>query len=239
MTVIPAIDIRDGKVVRLTQGDFKKETVYAERPAELYDAFVYAGAKRIHVVDLEGARIGEPQEFDAISEMAAKRKAQLQVGGGIRDASTIDRYLKAGVSRVICGTRACLDKGFLKEVASGFPEALIVGVDTADGKIATHGWTRVTDVTAERFIDELLEYGIREIVYTDIRKDGMMKGPNVDALKAILDKFEVNVIASGGVSTLADIKQLVALKNAHLSGAIVGKALYEGTLDLAEALKLC
>lgn len=239
MTIIPAIDIRGGKAVRLFQGDFSKETVYSDSPLDLARRFTGDGARRIHVVDLDGAREGEPKEAALIREMASQVSARFQVGGGIRDPKLIDAYLKAGVWRVVVGTRAALDAGFLKEILQSFRDSLIVGVDASNGMVATDGWTKVTDIKAETLVDRVASLGGEEIVYTDISKDGAMKGPNLDQVRRIASGFPVRVIASGGVSSLDDVKSLIGLNLSNLSGVIIGKAIYEGKVDLKAALRLC
>ena len=239
MDVIPAIDIRGGKAVRLFQGDFSKVTVYSDSPLELARAFAGDGARRIHVVDLDGAREGEPKEAALIREMASQVSARFQVGGGIRDPKLIDAYLKAGVWRVVVGTRAALDAGFLKEILKSFRSSLIVGVDASNGMVATDGWTKVTDIKAETLVDRVASLGGEEIVYTDISKDGAMRGPNLDQVRRITSGFPLRVIASGGVSSLDDVKALIGLKLSNLSGVIIGKAIYEGKGDPKPALRLC
>jgi phosphoribosylformimino-5-aminoimidazole carboxamide ribotide isomerase len=239
MIVIPAIDLRGGKVVRLTQGEYDKESRYGVSAGDTARRFLDAGAHRIHVVDLDGAREGKPLEMGTLEKLVREVPAQYEVGGGIRTPETIDRYLKLGVSYAVLGTRACLDRGFLREVLGAFGRRVIVGVDARDGRVATDGWTKVTDVKAHDLIDFTITAGGSQIIYTDISKDGMMQGPNLEQVKAVLKIPGASIIASGGVKDLDDIRSFLDLGAPNLLGAIVGKALYEGKLDLAEAVKLC
>lgn len=238
MIVIPAIDLRGGKAVRLTQGKFDQETVYSENPAELAKGFVAEGARRIHVVDLEGALGGEPKHASLIRSIVSEvRGAEFQVGGGVREPRTIDMYLRSGVKRVVIGTRACLDRGFLTETLAEFGASVIIGVDAMKGKIATDGWTKVTDTKAEDLIDAAVEAGAKEIIYTDIHTDGMMTGPNTADLGRLAGMFEdAGFIASGGVSGLKDIDALVKLGRPNLVGVIIGKAIYEGRISVKDAV---
>ncbi len=239
MIVIPAIDLRRGKVVRLTQGEYDKESRYGVSAEETARRFLDAGAHRIHVVDLDGAREGKPLEMGTLERLVRAVPAQYEVGGGIRKPETIDQYLKNGVSFVVLGTRACLDRGFLREVLAAFGRRVIVGVDARDGRVATDGWTKVTDVKAHDLIDFVVTAGGAQIIYTDISKDGMMQGPNLEQVKAVLKIPGAEIIASGGVKDLADIQSFLDISAPNLVGAIVGKALYEGKLDLDQAVKLC
>lgn len=239
MTVIPALDIRDGKAVRLLQGDFGKETVYSENPIDIARSFCGEGAQRIHIVDLEGARSGKPVEKALIEEIIRQVASRFQVGGGIRDPETIEAYLKAGAWRVIVGTQACLDKGFTREVMSSFKESVIIGIDAVNGKIATNAWTKVTDTKVGDLIERVQAEGGEEIIYTDVSKDGTLRGPNIEGIKRILKNFQVRVIASGGVRNLEDVKELIGIKNSRLVGVIIGKAIYEGKIKLKDVLDLC
>lgn len=241
MTVIPAIDLRGGKVVRLTRGDYDRQTVYADDPPALAKGFRAEGARRIHVVDLDGARFGEPSQGELIRSLpSAVPDAEFQVGGGIRDAKTVESYLSAGVKRVIVGTKACLDRGFLKEILAAFGAAVIVGVDAAKGRIAVDGWTKITDMPTDRLIGDALTLGCSEFICTDIDTDGMLKGPNTAEMDRLCAAFpEARIIASGGVSCVEDIRRLAALKRPNLAGVIVGKAIYEGKITVKEALAAC
>ena len=239
MTVIPAVDLKDGKAVRLSRGKFDEATVYSDDPVETARRFAREGAARIHVVDLDGAKSGTPCHAALIRKLVQAVPARFQVGGGIRDPKTIEEYRAEGVHRVVLGTRACLDGGFLKETLAAFGDFVIVGIDAVQGKVATDGWTKVTDIGTDRLIDRVLRFGGREIVLTDIDRDGMLKGPNFGAVRDVLAQFELNVIASGGVSSLEDIRTFLAMKSPNLTGVIIGKAVYEGRLSLKEAVALC
>lgn len=239
MIVIPAIDLRGGKVVRLTQGEYDRESRYGVSADDTARRFVDAGAHRIHVVDLDGAREGRPLEIETLERLARVVPAQYEIGGGIRKPETIELYLKRGASYVVLGTRACLDRGFLRECLEAFGPKVIIGVDARDGRVATDGWTKVTDVRAHDLIDSVISAGGSQIIYTDISKDGMMQGPNLEQVRAVLGIPGTQIIASGGVKGMDDIQSFLDLKAPNLVGAIVGKALYEGGLDLAQAIKLC
>lgn len=239
MIVIPAIDLRGGKVVRLTKGDYDQESVYSESPLETAHRFLMEGARRIHVIDLDGARAGKPTQVEVIQELVRDVATEIQVGGGIRTPETIDRYLALGVSRVILGTRACLDRGFLKECLGAFQKKVIVGIDARDGKVATEGWTKITDIRVEQILEEVAGLGGEEIIYTDISRDGMLEGPNVDEIKRLSQRTSLKLIASGGVSGRSDIEKLLDLKLSNLLGVIVGKAIYEKKIDFKEAVEIC
>ncbi len=239
MIVIPAIDIKGGKVVRLEQGRFEKTTVYSDNPNDIASRFVDDGAERIHIVDLEGALTGKPKAGSIIREIVKNRTVSFQVGGGVRDPKVIEYYLNAGVSRVVCGTRACLDKGFLKEALKSFGSSVIIGVDASKGFLATDGWTKITSIRTDQMIERVIELGGEEVIYTDISKDGMLTGPNIQEIKRITGLYDVNIIASGGVSTLSDISTLKSVDSERLIGVIVGKALMEGKFTLKEAIKSC
>lgn len=238
MIVIPAIDLRGGKAVRLTKGDFNQEKVYSDNPAEIARGFAADGARRIHIVDLEGALGGEPKHAALIRSIASEVKsAEFEVGGGVREARTVDMYLRAGVSRVVVGTRACLDRGFLAELLAEFGEKVIIGVDAVKGMVATDGWTKVTGTKAEDLIDAALAAGGSEIIHTDIDTDGMLKGPNTAELGRLAGLFPTGqFIASGGVSSLDDLDALKKLGKPNIFGAIIGKAIYEGNISVREAV---
>jgi len=218
------MDLRGGSVVRLRQGQYDQETRYSDKPREVAQGFAQAGAERIHVVDLDGAREGMPTQRDVITALVQELQVKFEVGGGIRHPETIEFYLGEGCHRVIVGTRAYLDEGFLREILGAFGEKVIIGVDAHEGKIATQGWTRISDISVMTVCDSVLKYGGKEIVYTDIAKDGMLEGPNMEAIKLLLSNTPLGVIASGGVSSLDNIKELKRLKDGNLLGAIVGKA---------------
>jgi len=239
MLIIPAIDIKNGKCVRLVQGQMDKETVYADDPVEMANKWVAAGAKRLHLVDLDGAVHGKPANADVINAIAkAHPDVPIQVGGGIRDEDTIQSYLDVGVSFVIIGTRAVTTPHFVSDVCLEFPGHIIVGLDAKDGKLATDGWSKLShhDVAdmAHRFEDD----GVAAIIFTDIGRDGMMNSVNVEATVALCQNITIPVIASGGITNLDDIRALCEAGEEGITGAITGRAIYEGALDLAEAQKL-
>lgn len=238
MELIPAIDIKDGKCVRLRQGRMDAETVYGD-PVEMADRWVKAGARRLHLVDLNGAVNGRPGNADIIHAIAEKhRDLVIQVGGGIRDEDTIQTYLDAGVNFVIIGTRAVTTPHFVSDVCLEFPGHIIVGLDARDGKLATDGWSKLShhDVVdmARRFEDE----GVASIVYTDIGRDGTLGSVNVESTVRLCRHVKIPVIASGGIHNLDDIKALCASAGEGIAGAITGRAIYEGTLDFTAAQKL-
>lgn len=232
MILFPAIDIRNGKCVRLIQGDYTKEIVYGDSPTEMALLWEKQGAEFIHIVDLDGAKTGDSANRLAIQEVAKAVSIPIQVGGGIRSMETIDNHIKNGVSRVIIGTAAITNRPFLVEAVAKYGDKIAVSIDARNGLVATDGWTETTDTKAIDLLRDLEEIGVKTIVYTDILKDGMMQGPNFEELKTVDGASKIDVIASGGVSTEKDIEELQAM---NLYGAIIGKALYEGTLSL-EAL---
>jgi phosphoribosylformimino-5-aminoimidazole carboxamide ribotide isomerase len=240
MLIIPAIDLKDGKCVRLMQGEMASAKVYSDEPGETATGFVAQGARRIQVVDLNGAFAGKPRNEEAVKRIiaAAGPDVPVQLGGGIRDLDTIERYLDDGISYVIIGTAAVKNPGFLHEACDAFPGHVMVGLDAKDGKVATDGWSKITghDVIdlAKRFED----YGVEAVVYTDIGRDGMLTGVNIEATLKLAQALSVPVIASGGVNDLADVTRLCAIEAEGVMGAITGRALYEGTLDLARAQDL-
>lgn len=232
MQILPAIDLRGGACVRLRQGDYGQETVFDVDPAAVARRFVEAGAKYLHVVDLDGAKLGQPTNVDAIRGIVSAG-VPIQLGGGMRDESHIETALAWGVDRVIIGTRAVKDRAWLREVAERFPSKIVLGIDARDGLVAVHGWLDTSAVSALELARECERLPLAAIVYTDIAKDGMMAGPNFDAMGEMAKAVQLPVIASGGVTEQADIPKLAAL---GLAGCIVGRALYEGRIDLARAL---
>ncbi|MBL7069266.1 MAG: 1-(5-phosphoribosyl)-5-[(5-phosphoribosylamino)methylideneamino]imidazole-4-carboxamide isomerase [Candidatus Omnitrophica bacterium] len=238
MIVIPAIDILGGRVARLTRGDFKFEKTYEGTPLEIAGKWESLGAGMIHVVDLDGAKTGVFKNLKLIGDIASSVKAGIELGGGLRDRPTIKKALTAGISRVIIGTRA-VDKNFVMEIMKEFgKEKVIVGVDSREGKISVSGWTETKDIYFLDFIKILEDLDVGTIVFTDILKDGTLSGPNFDALNRVLDATDMDVIASGGVSSIDDILKLKKLAPKGLAGCIVGKALYEGRLDLRQAIEI-
>ena len=239
MLLIPAIDIKDGKCVRLRQGDMSQGTIYSDDPVAVARRWVEAGARRLHIVDLNGATDGRPINSEIIHTIAETcPEVPLQVGGGIRDEDTIHRYLDAGVSFVILGTKAVTAPHFVSDVCLEFPGHIIVGLDVRDGKVAIDGWSKLSRHDA---IDLALHFeadGVEAIVFTDIGRDGMMTGLNIDATVTFAQKLKIPVIASGGVTNLDDIRALCQVYPEGITGAITGRAIYEGTLDFAEAQNL-
>jgi phosphoribosylformimino-5-aminoimidazole carboxamide ribotide isomerase len=238
MKVIPAIDIRGGKVVRLRQGKAEDETVYFDSPIEAAKMWVSAGADFIHIVDLDGAMEGDFRNLGIIREISGQIKAKVEVGGGIRDEETIKRILDSGVEKVVIGTKA-LDKKFLSEIVKNFGDRIVVGIDARDDLVYTKGWLLRTRTKAVDLVKIIAGMGVKTINYTDISRDGMLQGPNIASLKAILGAAKISVIAAGGVSNIEDVKKLKVLEPEGLKGMIIGKALYEKTIDLGEAIKIC
>lgn len=240
MLVIPAIDLKDGKCVRLKQGRMDDATTYGDDPVAMAARWVEAGARRLHLVDLNGAFEGQPVNFDAVTAIArAWPGLPVQIGGGIRSAETIEHYLAAGVSHVIIGTKAVKEPEFVGEMCRAFPGHVIVGLDARDGYVATDGWAEVSTLKATDLARRFGDDGVSSIVYTDIARDGMMSGVNVEATARLAREGGLPVIASGGVTDLDDLRRLVAAGEPGILGAITGRAIYEGSLDLAAAQRLC
>jgi phosphoribosylformimino-5-aminoimidazole carboxamide ribotide isomerase len=233
MFIYPAIDIKDGRCVRLVQGKFSDVTVYSDHPVEMALNFEQLGAEYLHVVDLDGARLGEPQNIAAISEMAVKLGIPVQLGGGIRTIEMIEIILCKGIQRVILGTSAVKNPELVKKAVASFGNNLAVAIDAKDGMVAIEGWARTSEFTAIGFAKKMEDLGAKTIIYTDISRDGMLKGPNLKAMEDMAKAVGIDVIASGGVTSLQDIRNL---KEIGVSGAIVGKALYTGDVDLQEAI---
>jgi phosphoribosylformimino-5-aminoimidazole carboxamide ribotide isomerase len=234
MILFPAIDIKNGKCVRLTQGDYNQETIYSSSPADMAAKWEKKGAEYLHVVDLDGAKTGTAANQDIISRITGDVSIPVQIGGGIRSMETVEKYIEAGVSRVIIGTAAINDRDFLMKAVSTCGDKIAVSIDARNGYVATNGWTETSRVNAADLVKELEALGVNTVIYTDILKDGMLKGPNFGELQTINNATSINVIASGGVTTKEDICKL---KNQNLYGAIIGKALYDGTLSFEEALE--
>jgi len=240
MLVIPAIDLKDGKCVRLRQGLMDDSTVFSDNPAAMAAKWVEQGCRRLHLVDLNGAFDGKPVNGDAVMEIAkAYPKLPIQIGGGIRSAETIEEYLSAGVNYVIIGTKAVKEPEFVSEMCKQFPGHIIVGLDAKNGLVATDGWAEVSEVKAVDLAKKFEQDGVSSIVYTDIARDGMMQGVNIEATVALAQASSIPVIASGGVTNMDDIHGLAAVADKGICGAITGRAIYEGTLDLAEAQNYC
>lgn len=233
MELFPAIDLIDGCAVRLVKGDYGQKTVYSEDPVSVARSFYEAGARYLHVVDLEGARYGGTPNLETIKEIVAATGLRVEVGGGIRSEEIIERYLDAGVLRVILGTAAVEDPEFLKRMVDKYGEKIAVGVDIKDGFVAIKGWFEVSGESCFEFCEKLEKMGVKTIVCTDISKDGLLSGTNLALYKEMAERFSVDIVASGGVTTIEDVKALNAL---GLYGAILGKAIYAGRIDLKEAI---
>lgn len=236
MLIIPAIDLKDGKCVRLYKGEEGTETVFSERPGEVAARWEAAGAKWIHVVDLDGAFRGEPGNLTAVKDIRASVECSLQVGGGIRNIETVREYAGLGVDRIIIGTAAFSDADFLRRACGEFPGRIAVGLDTKNGKIAVKGWKEVIDTDTKEALRDLYEAGVSIILNTNIDRDGTMEGINVNAAREFIDMSPLPVIASGGIATMADLEKLDSLGAEGLYGAILGKSLYTGSIDLKEAV---
>ena len=233
----PAVDIRGGKCVRLFQGDYNQETVYGDSPAEMAERFARAGAACLHVVDLDGAKAGKPVNTEAIGAIVKAVDLSIQVGGGIRSMEHVEQLLALGVSRVILGTAAIEDRDFVERALKEHGGRIAVGIDARHGHVATRGWLETSQVRAEELAKELADLGAETFIFTDISRDGTLTGPNTEAVVALAKACGRTVIASGGVSRLADLEELAKYRGDGVGGAIVGKALYTGAVDLREALR--
>jgi len=239
MKIIPAIDIRDKKVVRLEQGEFDKEKIYLENPILAAKRWKAEGAELLHVVDLDGAKIGQPVNLDVIEEIKKAISIEIELGGGLRVEKDIENAFKAGVLFVVVGTSAVRDESFCKMLIDKYNTKVAFAVDVKDAKVAIKGWKEVSDCDALEYVKKLEALGAKRIIYTDISRDGMLSGPNLDVLKTILNETFLEVTASGGVSNIEDIKLLKTLEGSGLDGVIIGKALYEGKIKLKEAIDAC
>lgn len=237
MIVIPAIDIKNGRCVRLRQGKMSQETVYSNIPAEMAKKWFDEGAEKLHIVDLDGAVGGRPVNKDVVKDIVDSVPIPVQLGGGIRNIQTIDVYLDIGVNNVILGTAAYKDPDFMNEACLKYHDRIILGIDAKNGHVAVEGWVEETDITAENMAMKYEPLGISAIIYTDIQRDGMSTGPNLKATKKLAQAIEIPVIASGGISGIEDVINLQGIADFGVIGMITGKALYEGTLDLSEAIK--
>ena len=240
MLLIPAIDLKDGHCVRLRQGDMSDSTIFSENPAAMARRWIDAGARRLHLVDLNGAVSGRPKNELAIREVVSVigDEVPIQLGGGIRDLDTIERYLDDGISYVIIGTAAVKNPGFMRDACSAFGGHIIVGLDAKDGKVATDGWSKLTGHEVADLAKKFEDYGVEAVIYTDIGRDGMLTGVNIDATVALARHLTVPVIASGGLKNLEDVRALCAVESEGITGAITGRAVYQGTLNFAEAQKV-
>lgn len=236
MLIIPAIDIKDGKCVRLAQGDFNRVTVYADDPMDMALLWAQKGAELIHLVDLDGSVAGLPRNAGKILEISKKIKVPIQVGGGIRNMETIDYYLSNGVSSVIIGTAALQDEQFVRKAGQVYAGKIILGIDALDGKVAIRGWTQTTQETAADLARRYENCGLKAIVYTDIKRDGMETGVNIEATRALAKEISIPVIASGGVAAMTDVEKLMEVKDCGIYGVIIGRALYTGAISLEEAI---
>jgi phosphoribosylformimino-5-aminoimidazole carboxamide ribotide isomerase len=240
MLIIPAIDLKDGQCVRLRQGEMDSATVFSSAPSEMAEKWVASGARRLHLVDLNGAFAGKPVNEAAIKAIsdAVGDEIPIQLGGGIRDLDTIERYLDDGVTYVIIGSAAVKNPGFLHDACNAFPGHIIVGLDAKDGMVAVEGWSKVTHHEVIDLAKRFQDYGVEGIIYTDIGRDGMLSGVNIDATVKLAQALHIPVIASGGITNLDDVRALCAVADEGIMGAITGRAIYEGTLDFTEAQRL-
>jgi len=236
MIVYPAIDLYEGKAVRLKRGDYAQMTVYSDDPLLVAKGFKEAGACALHVVDLQGARDGKPENYDVIKRIANEAGLFIQVGGGLRTAEVIEKTLSTGVNRVILGTAAVSRPGFLEEMVNKYGEAICVSADIKDGFVAIKGWTEISKLNVNEFCDTIVEQGVRTLICTDISKDGMLSGTNMELYQSLRSRLQIELIASGGVTSVDEIKKLSKI---GVDGAILGKALYTGDIDLSEAVKIC
>ena len=235
MKILPAIDLYDRKAVRLLHGDYSKMTVYSDSPIEVAQSFAAAGAQEIHVVDLQGARDGTTSNLPVVAEIARETKLRVEIGGGIRDLATAERYFACGAARVILGTAAVTDDVLLRAAVALYGDRIAVGADVRDGYIAIRGWREQSSVTLAEFFDRMVHVGVRTVICTDISKDGAMRGTNLPLYRDLCARYPLDIIASGGVSTLEDVR---ALRDLGAAGAIIGKAYYTGAIDLAEAVEV-
>jgi phosphoribosylformimino-5-aminoimidazole carboxamide ribotide isomerase len=238
MIIIPAIDLKGGQCVRLSQGDMDRATVYSENPAEMAKTWQGMGAKRIHVVDLDGAVSGQPKNKDAIIAIVSAVSVPVQLGGGIRDIETIKEYFSCGIDRVILGTAAIKNPLFLEESCRAWPGRIIVGIDATDGMVCVQGWTEKTAMSVVDLVKKIEHLPLAAIVFTDIKRDGMLTGPNIESTAQLARSTHIPVIASGGVSRIEDIEALLTAEQSGVSGVIIGRALYTGNLDLRECIRI-
>lgn len=235
MIILPAIDLLGRKAVRLLKGDYNQVTVYSDSPLEVAEKFKSLGATHIHMVDLDGAKYGTAPNMDIVAEVAEKTGLFVEIGGGIRSMETVKKYIDAGISRVILGTAAICDENFLKEAVKAYGEKIAVGADVKDGKIAVKGWLEQSDVTLDEFFLKMQDLGVKNIICTDISRDGAMRGTNLELYRELSAKYSLDITASGGVSSIEDVKRL---REMNLYGAIIGKAYYTGAVDLKEAIEV-
>ncbi len=237
MLLIPAIDLKDGQCVRLKQGDMDKATIFSDDPGAMARRWLEQGARRLHLVDLNGAFAGKPKNEAAVKAILKEVDGQIpvQLGGGIRDLDTIERYLDGGLSYIIIGTAAVKNPGFLHDACSAFPGQIIVGLDAKDGKVATDGWSKLTGHDVLDLAQKFQDYGVESVIYTDIGRDGMLSGVNIEATVRLAQGLTIPVIASGGLAGMTDVERLCAVEHEGIEGAICGRAVYDGNLDFAQA----
>ena len=239
MKILPAIDIKEGKCVRLAKGDYSQVTHYFDNPLDVAKKWIDQGSMNLHIVDLDGAKSGKTINYDIIAEIRnSYPNIYMQIGGGIRDIESINKYINIGVNKVIVGTRVVSDPSFLKRIPSDIKEKVIIDLAVKDGKLAVHGWNNSSDFTLQDFIKILESNNIQEIVFTDVSKDGMLEGMNFSEISNILSFSSIPLIASGGVTSIDDIKYLYGMNEIKISGVIIGKALYENKINLKDAIKL-
>ena len=239
MIVIPAIDLKGGRCVRLKQGRMSDETVFSDVPEEMAVKWFEKGAERLHIVDLDGAVQGRPVNRDVIKRIVDSIPIPVELGGGIRDMATLEAYFDLGLHYLILGTVACKDPEFAKSACSVFPGKIILGIDARDDRVAVEGWTEEVDLTPVNMARQFEEAGVSAIIYTDIQRDGMRTGPNVEATRALAKAVKIPVIASGGISGVSDVENIMPLSEDGVIGMITGRALYDGSLDLSEAISVC
>ncbi|MGM0642669.1 MAG: 1-(5-phosphoribosyl)-5-[(5-phosphoribosylamino)methylideneamino]imidazole-4-carboxamide isomerase [Thermodesulfobacteriota bacterium] len=238
MLIVPAVDIKQGRCVRLLQGEMDRETLYSDRPADMAARWAVEGAELIHVVDLDGAFEKGVRNLEPIREIVRNTGVDVQVGGGIRDAETVEMYMDMGVSRVVIGSVALYDPEFVKNISRMFPGSIVVGIDARDGMVAVEGWSKTSAISAAELAKRFESSGVCAINFTDITRDGMQTGPNIEETASLAESVSIPVFASGGVSSLEDIRSLKSADKGKIAGVITGKALYEGRLDLAEAIRI-
>lgn len=238
MIIYPAIDIKDGRCVRLIQGDFSRETVFLQDPVEAAKNWEKMGASWIHIVDLDGAKSGKPRNFEVIKQIREKIRSKIQLGGGVRDLEVIKKYFDAGIDRLIFGSAVIESPVVIKEAAAFYgPEKIAAGIDVKNNMVAIKGWTRVSEISLDNVLEQIREIGINIIVYTDISRDGMMSGPDLEGLKKIMGCGGFKIIASGGISSMEDLEKLSCYEDRGVEGVIIGKALYSGALNLNELIQ--
>jgi phosphoribosylformimino-5-aminoimidazole carboxamide ribotide isomerase len=238
MLILPAIDLKGGRCVRLQQGEMDRETLFSDHPEEMASRWESLGARLLHLVDLDGAVAGSPQNEAAIKHILQSVSIPLELGGGIRSLDTIEHYLSLGVNRVVLGTIAHKQPALLEEACKKFPGRIVVGIDARDGMVAVEGWKETTAMRAADLVKTIESKGVEAIIFTDIRRDGMMSGPNLQSTRAMAEATRIPVIASGGVTTLDHIRELLRLESCGVEGIIIGRALYEGSINLKDALAL-